>query len=42
MSAELNDLNPQAYLTYVLERIADHSVNRVDKLLTPIIRNSKT
>lgn len=31
-SAKLNDLNPQAYLTHVLD-IAKHPINRVDELL---------
>lgn len=32
-TAKLNGLDPQAYLRYVLERIGDHPVNRIDELL---------
>lgn len=31
--ARLNGLDSDAYLAYVLERIADHPVNRVDEPL---------
>jgi transposase len=32
-SAKLNGLDPQAYLGHVLERIADHPINRIEQLL---------
>jgi len=32
-TARLNGINPQRYLRHVLERIADHPINRIDELL---------
>jgi transposase len=32
-SCKLNHIDPQRYLHYLLERIADHPINRIDELL---------
>jgi hypothetical protein len=32
-ASKLNELDPEAYLRYVLEHIAEHPNNRIDKLL---------
>jgi transposase len=36
-TAKLNGINPQQYLRYVLERIADHKANRMDELLPWVV-----
>ncbi len=36
-TAKLNGINSQQYLRYVLERIADHKVNRIDELLPWVV-----
>jgi len=41
-TARLNGLDPEAYLHHVLERIADHTVNRVDELLPWRIAANRT
>jgi transposase len=32
-TAKPNDLNPESYLRYVLDRIADHAINKIGELL---------
>ena len=36
-TAKLNGINPQHYLRYVLERIADHKISRIDELLPWVV-----
>ena len=32
-TANLNDLDPEAYLNHVLSRVSEHPVNAIDELL---------
>lgn len=32
-SCKLNKIDPERYLRYIFERIADHPINRIDELL---------
>jgi transposase len=32
-TAKLNKVDPQAWLTWVLENIADHKINKLDELM---------
>ena len=36
-TARLSAINPQLYLRHVLERIADHPINRIDELLPWVV-----
>jgi len=36
-TARLNGINPQLYLRHVLERIADHPINRIDEFLPWVV-----
>ena len=37
-TAKLNEMDPEAYLRHVLERIAEHPINKVDRTATLVLR----
>ena len=40
-TAKMNDVDPEAWLTWVLERLPDHKINRIDELMPWNIRFSE-
>lgn len=32
-TAEMNNIDPEAWLTWVLQRLPDHKINRIDELM---------